>query len=264
MRIDTEPPLERRILDDHNRRVEELVDTYLPHSEEEPYTICPLFGLVHRAHPPGTDESSFNFDESYWFGSTVGLSLSLATGEGIGCALDIPNNREWSVGYSINEIRTWFEYAIQAYDDLLHRRERYPEEDVQGELIFVSRLTYVYVNSFAVLEKSLKTLWAICHRNTRTNIRHGVLQVYDELDPAIQDAFRRNLHNLRFLRYSEPLPMQEAIREELQLAAESYIPARYLESSDHTPMLTLSPEITLRMALSGIVTAYTLLLRGAH
>lgn len=242
-------PLEILIHQDHNRRVEDLAKTHLPNVDKEPFKVCD-YGLVHRAH-----------DESYWYGSTLGLCLTNELGTD-GGTLYVPTNNEWSITHSIFEMRTWFEMTMQAFDDLIHRRDFFAEaiRDPGENALFSGRWTFVMANVFAVIEKSLKTLWAMCHDNQRTTIRHDVHLIYDQLDQRSQIAFRDTLHNLRFLRYPEPCPTSTQIRQYLEWAASTYMDFRYFESGSQPDIQISNPAFGLRLGLGGIVTVHKLLL----
>ena len=242
-------PLENEMRNENANRLVRLMETYLPVNETTGGGMLCNYGLVH-----------LEGDDSYWHGSTFALSLADMTGSTI-IDQTIPGFKGWDIGYAILEMRQWFELTVEALDNLVHNPGYYfqaghPEAKHTLEYQHTERAhwTFVRLNSFFVLEKSLKTLLAIQDDGAVPKHGHHLDRLYDELNRDVQALLLNTLHNIQFLRYPNPCPTADQVRDYLVSASNTYMNWRYRESSEPKELVLTAP-FDIRLGLSGILSA---------
>lgn len=245
----TRSPLEAELRNENAHQLIRLMNTYLPVNDTTGHAALCNYGLVH-----------FDDDESYWHGSTFALSLANMTGSTV-IDQTIPGFKKWDVGYSILEMRQWFELTVEALDNLVHHPEYYfqaadpsAKHTLEYEHTERAHWTFVRLNSFFVLEKSLKTLLAIQNEGEVPKHGHRLDLLYDDLNPDVRVLLRDTLHNVQFLRYPNPCPTADQVRDYLVTASDTYMVWRYRESSDPKE-LVLTASFDIRLGLGGILAA---------
>lgn len=246
----TSNPLEAQIRQDHERRLVELVREGMLHMPEPaPWELCDI-GLVH--HEKGV----------YWLGTTTGCSL-LPFVRSNTAILNIhrppqgsPLERHWDVEWALYETRAYLEHAIDVFDHCEHTQIG----DTRSETYaLASRLSFVRVNSFMALEKSLKTLWSVGHKHDRPQFRHQVHCIFTDLPDDVRASLLMNLQDVRFFRYPIPNPTSDQVDEYLEWAENTYMDWRYFESSGKTDMDWNLPGLEIRLTISALFTLFELL-----
>ena len=238
---------------DNERRIMALI--------EEVSQAIPLDGSFNVCRAQLVHHDGDDGHTGYWYGSTTSLSLWQVTQSQEAMQFLPPLSRshplrkQWDARFAVHEIRTFLEHAIHVYDQWLHLEDELGADwSTQEAFALNHQHTFVRINSFMALEKSLKTLWSLEHPNERSPVAHQVNAIYGDLTDGVKADLLTNLQDILLFKFPEPNPSEAMVDAYLEQAGKTYMKWRYLESSDQTDMVWELPGLEFRLTTSVLVT----------